>query len=382
MDFEVTIIGAGVIGLSIARTLSKKKINTVVIEKNSSFGEETSSRNSGVIHAGIYYPKSSKKSEFCKQGNKLLYEYIKERKIDFLNCGKLIVACNELENDLLLNLKKNAKDIGTNLIYLNKKETAKIEPQLNVYSSLLSSTTGILDIHNFMLNLETDIINNQGLVIYNTEVSKIIPDQEKIKFLLKNDNKTYKTRILINSSGLNSHKLAKKIKSLDPKIIPKINYIKGDYFKLVGSSPFKKLIYPLPSRNSLGIHSTINLNDETIFGPDEELIDKITYKIKSNKKKKFVDKIKKYWPEIEKREIRADYSGIRTTSVSNDFIIHSREDHKINGLVVEPNSNSIAEAILYYFSDDNIEYGMNQSIKIKKEEYSWSNFTSSILKNT
>ena len=109
MDFEVTIIGAGVIGLSIAKALSKKKINTVVIEKNHSFGEETSSRNSGVIHAGIYYPKSSKKSEFCKQGNKLLYKYLKERKIDFLNCGKLIVASNEQENDLLLKLKKMLK---------------------------------------------------------------------------------------------------------------------------------------------------------------------------------------------------------------------------------------------------------------------------------
>ena len=126
MDFDVTIIGAGVIGLSIARALSEKKLNTVVIEKNPSFGEETSSRNSGVIHAGIYYPRSSKKSEFCKQGNKLLYKYIKERKIDFHNCGKLIVASNERENDLLLKLKKNAQDIGTDLNYLNKKETNEI----------------------------------------------------------------------------------------------------------------------------------------------------------------------------------------------------------------------------------------------------------------
>jgi L-2-hydroxyglutarate oxidase LhgO len=238
-----------------------------------------------------------------------------------------------MENNFLLNLKKKAKDIGTNLIYLNKKETAKIEPQLNVYSSLLSSTTGILDIHNFMLNLETDIINNQGLIIYNSEVIKIKPDEDRIEFFLKNDNKTYKTRVLINSSGLNSHKLAKKIKSLNPKTIPKINYIKGDYFKLVGSSPFKKLIYPLPSKNSLGIHSTMNLYNQTIFGPDEEFIDKVTYKIKSNKKKKFVDNIKKYWPDIKKREIQPDYSGIRTTSISNDFIIQSREDHKINGLI-------------------------------------------------
>ena len=125
MDFEVTIIGAGVIGLSIAKALSKKKINTVVIEKNHNFGEETSSRNSGVIYAGIYYPKFSKKSAFCKQGNKLLYKYLKERKIGFLNCGKLIVASNQQENDLLLKLKKNAQEIGTDLIYLNKKETVK-----------------------------------------------------------------------------------------------------------------------------------------------------------------------------------------------------------------------------------------------------------------
>ena len=333
MDFEVTVIGAGVIGLSIARKMCKKNFNTILIEKNKSFGKETSSRNSGVIHAGIYYTKSSKKYNFCKTGNKLLYKYIKEKKIDHLKCGKLIVASCKSEDGLLQDIKKNASKNGINLIYYNRKQTIKIEPQLNVYSSLFSPTTGTLDVHQFMLNLENDIINNKGLITYNSEVEEIWPEDKLIKFKIKNENKIFKTRILINSAGLFSHKLAKKIKFLNLETIPKINFIKGDYFKLIGRSPFKKLIYPLPSRNSLGIHSTINCNNETIFGPDEELVDNISYNIKSKKKKKFIDSIKKYWPEIEKREIQPDYSGIRTTSISNDFIIQSKENHKINGLI-------------------------------------------------
>ena len=333
MDFEVTVIGAGVIGLCIARKMCKKNFDTVVIEKNKSFGKETSSRNSGVIHAGIYYTKSSKKSIFCKTGNKLLYEYIKEKKINHLKCGKLIVASCKSEDVLLKDIKKNASKNGVNLIYYNRKQTNKIEPQVNVYSSLFSPTTGTVDVHEYMLNLENDIINDKGLITYNSEVEEIWPEDKQISFKIKNENKIFKTRILINSAGLFSHKLAKKIKFLDLKTIPKINYIKGDYFKLIGRPPFKKLIYPLPSKNSLGIHSTINLNNETIFGPDEEFVDKISYNIKLQKKKKFIDSIKKYWPEIEKREIQPDYSGIRTTSISNDFIIQSKENHKINGLI-------------------------------------------------
>ena len=333
MDFEVTVIGAGVIGLCIARKMCKKNFDTVVIEKNKSFGKEGSSRNSGVIHAGIYYKKSSKKSIFCKIGNKLLYEYIKEKKINHLKCGKLIVASCKSEDVLLKDIKKNASKNGVNLIYYNKKQTNKIEPQLNVYSSLFSPTTGTVDVHEFMFNLENDVINDKGLITYNSEVEEIWPEDKQISFKIKNENKIFKTRILINSAGLFSHKLAKKIRFLNFKTIPKINYIKGDYFKLIGRPPFKKLIYPLPSKNSLGIHSTINFNNETIFGPDEEFVDKISYNIKLQKKKKFIDSIKKYWPEIEKREIQPDYSGIRTTSISNDFIVQSKENHKINGLI-------------------------------------------------
>ena len=189
MDFEVTVIGAGVIGLCIARKLCKKNFDTVVIEKNKSFGKEGSSRNSGVIHAGIYYKKSSKKSIFCKIGNKLLYEYIKEKKINHLKCGKLIVASCKSEDVLLKDIKKNASKNGVNLIYYNRKQTNKIEPQLNVHSSLFSPTTGTVDVHEFMLNLESDIINDNttfNLRAYEIPLQSLIYIKISEKIFLNN----------------------------------------------------------------------------------------------------------------------------------------------------------------------------------------------------
>ena len=179
-DFEFTIVGAGIVGLAIARKLAIKKKNVLVIEKNNSFGEENSSRNSGIIHAGIYYNKDSLKSKFCINGNKLLYQYARERGIKHANCTKLIVSSDKIEDERLLKLKKNAELCGVNLKLLEKKDVKKIEPEVLCSTALFSKTTGIIDVHDLMLNFITDIENNNGIINYKSKLSKVLYENDKV----------------------------------------------------------------------------------------------------------------------------------------------------------------------------------------------------------
>tara|TARA_B100000579_G_C22827606_1_gene854093 strand:+ start:786 stop:1892 length:1107 start_codon:yes stop_codon:yes gene_type:complete len=331
-DFECVVVGGGVIGLAVARKLSMDGFDVVLVEKNASFGQETSSRNSGVIHSGIYYDKNSLKKNFCIKGNKLLYEYAKDRNLSFNKCGKLIIAKEKNEESKLLNIKLNAERNGIKLIYKSKSEIKRIEPNLFCYSALFSSESGIIDSHGLMLNFLIDIENNSGKVVFNSKVQSIMPQKNKISFTIDKKHK-FTTKILINSAGLNSHILATHIKNYNKKLIPKVKFVKGNYMKLIGKSPFKKLIYPLPTKNGLGIHSTLNIDGQTIFGPDDEEIKTINYEIKKQIKKKFVNSIKQFWPELQEKKIHYDYSGIRTKVARNDFIIQDFGVHGIPGII-------------------------------------------------
>ena len=284
-DFECVVVGAGVVGLSIARSISKRNKKVFVLEKNRRFGEETSSRNSGVIHAGIYYPKNSLKSIFCVKGNSEIYSFAKNRGINFNKCGKLIIANNPSEEKTLLKIKQNASKSRVSLKYKNNKELKKLEPNLNCLSALYSETSGVIDSHDLMTNFVFDIENKKGELVFKSKVNSINIEKEKIKFSI-NKNNFFTTKVLINCAGLESHLLAKKIKQLNKSLIPKINFVKGSYMKLASKSPFKKLIYPVPTKNGLGIHSTLNIEGQTIFGPDDQVIKKIDYNVSEEKKKK------------------------------------------------------------------------------------------------
>jgi L-2-hydroxyglutarate oxidase LhgO len=331
-DFECVVVGAGILGLSVARSISKRNKKVLVLEKNRRFGEETSSRNSGVIHAGIYYPKKSLKSIFCVKGNSEIYSFAKKRGIHFNKCGKLIVANNPSEEKILLKIKKNASKNGISLLYINNKKLKTIEPNLNCFSALYSETSGVIDSHDLMTNFVFDIESKKGELVFGCKVNTISIEKEKIKFSV-NKNNFFTTKVLINCSGLESHLLAKKIKQLNKSLIPKIKFVKGSYMKLTGKSPFKKLIYPVPTQNGLGIHSTLNIEGQTIFGPDDEIVKKINYNVSEEKKEKFINSIKKFWPEISKDKITCDYSGIRTKVKKNDFIIQDYNDHHLKGLI-------------------------------------------------
>ena len=326
------MVGAGVVGLSIARSLSESGFQVTVLESNSIFGQETSSRNSGVIHAGIYYSPKSLKAIFCKQGNNALYEYALKRNIKFKKCGKIIFARNYKETDKLFKLQKNAKKNNVVLKYINLQELKLIEPDLDCHSALLSDSTGIIDVHDLMLNFIVDIEKNNGKIVYNCKVGIEDILKDSIRFTV-NNTESYSTKIFINSAGLNSHKLAKEISKKKKYFVPYIKYVKGNYIKLTGKSPFKRLIYPLPSKNGLGIHSTINLSNQTIFGPDEEVVEDIDYNVNENILNKFVKSISSFWPNIESRKVGIDYCGIRTKVDGNDFIIQTFKDHKIKGLI-------------------------------------------------
>ncbi len=326
VDFEVTVIGGGVVGLSIARELSLSGKKVLLIEKNSSFGQENSSRNSGVIHAGIYYPHNSFKNKFCVAGNVSLYSYAKERGIKFSNCGKIIVATSKEQEKKLNQIILNAERNGLILEKLSQRHMKELEPELVGKLGLLSRTTGVIDIHDLMLNFITDIENNGGIISFNSEFSHSVNKTNHISFFLKkNEKEEVKTKSIINSTGLYSHLIATKIDGINADDIPVIRYIKGNYLSLSGKSPFKKLIYPLPEKDGLGIHSTLNLDGVTIFGPDTVEAEEIDFQVTKNIKEKFLKSISKYWPEVKNRNLNYDYCGIRPKHVNNDFSFFTKK---------------------------------------------------------
>ena len=326
-DFEFTVVGGGVIGLSIAKSLSSENKKVLLIEKNNSFGQENSSRNSGVIHAGLYYIKNSLKEKLCIQGRHYLYKYIKDRGIKYDKCGKIIVASSLDEIQKLKFIKKNAERLGIELVELDKKNLKEMEPDLNGSAGLFSRETGIVDVHQLMANFLIDVENNGGTIVFNTEFSEGFINQNSIDFIVNNQkNDVFKTKVLINCSGLNSYRVAKSIKNFQFKI-PKIRFVKGNYMKLEGDSPFSRLIYPIPQKDGLGIHSTICLSGETHFGPDTEQLKSVNFDVSRDLENKFKKSISKYWSKIKDRNLVPDYSGIRTKIVGNDFCI---QNNKIN----------------------------------------------------
>lgn len=326
IDFDATIIGAGVVGLSIARELSKSGKKVLVIEKNKSFGEENSSRNSGVIHAGIYYNANTLKDKWCAKGNARLYSYAQERKINFIKCGKLVVACNLRERKQLIKIKENAERNNIKVNLISKKKIEELEPKLNVEYALFSENTGIVDVHELMINFVTDIENSGGIINYNSKFSFSENSKKYISFYVNDDYSfKIKTRILINCAGLTSTILAKKIDGIEKKMIPKTRFVKGNYMSLKGISPFTKLVYPIPQRDGLGIHSTLNLQGKTIFGPDAVNIDNINFKGTENIEGKFKQSISKYWPGIIHRKLSFDYCGIRPKIETNDFMLMHKQ---------------------------------------------------------
>jgi L-2-hydroxyglutarate oxidase LhgO len=319
MDAEITIIGAGVVGLAISEMVSEEYKNVFVIEKHSTFGQETSSRNSEVIHAGIYYTKDSLKARLCVEGKRLLYDYCTKFDVPFNNCGKLIIATSDKEIAEIEGIRQIAINNGvTDLQLLNRKEIAELEPNIFAVKALFSPSTGIIDTHSLMKQFETNTINNGAQIVYGSEVKGIrkIPGGYEIT-LLDSDKKDYSftSQIVINSAGLPSDKVSEMIGIEDKDL--KIIFCKGEYFKVnaAKSKLIKRLIYPVPhpSMEGIGIHVTIDMGGGVKLGPDVEYLDTnvYDYKLSPEKQKAFYISAKKFLPFLEINDLSPEMAGIR-----------------------------------------------------------------------
>jgi len=341
---DITIVGAGVVGLAVARELSKTYKDIMVIEQESSFGQGISSRNSEVIHAGIYYPKESLKTKTCIEGRYLLYEFCSRNNIPHKKIGKLIVAIAQNEVKDLENLLKRGLDNGvTDLSFLSKNKLNSLEPQVEAKAAVYSPSTGILDSHSLMKNLVRAFESRNGHIAYNTKLIGI--DKVKDEYKLRVEDKRegifeFTTRILINSAGLSSDKVAAMVGLVEDEY--KLKYCKGDYFRVKNTKAqfISRLVYPVPleGRAGLGIHAILDLGGGLRLGPDDEYIDKIDYNIDESKRGIFYESVRKSLPFIQLEDLTPDMAGIRPKLQGpedgfRDFIIKDESSHGLSGFI-------------------------------------------------
>jgi L-2-hydroxyglutarate oxidase LhgO len=319
MDADITIIGAGVVGLAIAEKLSASHNNIFMVERHNTFGQETSSRNSEVIHAGIYYPENSLKAKLCLKGKRMLYEYCEKFSVPFKNCGKLIVATSESELPQIEDIRKTAMTNGVNdLVALDRIQIAGLEPNIFALKALFSPSTGIIDTHSLMKQYETNAVNNGVQIAYCSEVISVrqIEDGYEITILdADKNNYSFTTSVVVNSAGLGSDKISEMVGIEDDSL--KIHFCKGEYFRIrpPKNRLISRLIYPVPHPNmeGIGIHVTIDLSGGVKLGPDVKFLESndYDYKLTASKQEDFFRSAKRFLPFLEFDDISPEMAGIR-----------------------------------------------------------------------
>ncbi|MEY4506010.1 MAG: L-2-hydroxyglutarate oxidase LhgO [Pseudomonadota bacterium] len=340
---DVVVIGAGVVGLAVARALALAGREVWVLEAENAVGTGTSARNSEVIHAGIYYPAGSLKARLCVQGKSLLYAYCAERGVAHQRLGKLIVATRAEQVSALLGMVEKAQANGVHdLEMLNAAQARALEPALACEAALLSPSTGVIDSHGLMLALQGDMENAGGLLALVSPVRRIGLRQGTAQHpihVCTADGTELACRALVNAAGLNAVSLAHAMHGLDTQLLPKAHYAKGNYFTLVGKAPFSRLIYPVPEAAGLGVHLTLDLGGQAKFGPDVQWVqDPSDLQVDPRRGDAFYAEIRRYWPGLPDGALQAGYAGIRPKisgpqSASADFLIQGPGDHGVPGLV-------------------------------------------------
>ncbi len=337
---DCVVIGAGVVGLAVARALAQAGREVIILEASDVIGNETSSRNSEVIHAGIYYVPGSLKGQLCVAGKKLLYRYCEERGVPHRNCTKLIVATNQAQHGALAAIRANALGNGVDdLELLSGAEAKALEPNLHCVAALLSPSTGIVDSHGLMLAYLGDAEAHGAMLAFNSPVvGGQVADNAITLEVGGAEPMRLACRTVVNAAGLHAQRIARSIVGIPSQSIPPAHLAKGNYFSLAAKPPFSRLIYPVPEPGGLGVHITIDLAGQARFGPDVEWVDRIDYNVDPRRADKFYAEVRRYWPELPDGSLQPAYSGIRPKlgpagTPAADFMIQGPPEHGVRGLV-------------------------------------------------
>ncbi|MBK8175718.1 MAG: NAD(P)/FAD-dependent oxidoreductase [Rhodospirillales bacterium] len=338
---DAVIIGAGAVGLAVARALATEGREVLVLEAAETFGTVTSSRNSEVMHAGLYYPTGSLKARLCRRGRDLLYRYLAEHGVDHLRCEKLVIATDDAEIIQLDEVEARARANGVDdLRRLSGKEARGLEPALICRQALLSPSTGIFDSHGYMLSLKGVAEAYGANFAFCAKVIGGSVGENGIRLRVANDGAEIglACRTVINAAGLGAQGVARSLDGFPPGLVPRLYYSKGSYFSLNASPPFRRLVYPPPDHASIGLHYTRDLAGRGRFGPDAEWIDVVDYRVDAGRAERFYASIRRYWPDLPDDALTPDYAGVRPKLQSPqtppcDFVIQDPHVHNIPGLI-------------------------------------------------
>ena len=334
------VVGAGVIGLAIARAMAARGLETVILESEAAFGQGVSARNSEIIHAGLYYPAAWRKTLACVQGRRQLYAYAAQRGIAHRKVGKLVVAHGAEEDALLESLALKAGANGVEgLQQLSAAQARAMEPELRCTSALLSAESGVIDTHGLMLSLLGDAEAHGAAIAYRSPFDSAESHADGWVVRVGGDEPfELSTQWLVNTAALQAQAVAARVAGYSRSRIPPHHWAKGNYFKLQGRAPFKHLIYPVPVQGGLGVHLTLDLQGQAKFGPDVEWVDALDYRVDPRRGDAFYAQVRRYWPGLPDHALVPDYAGIRPKlygpgQPARDFHIDAPADHGLPGLV-------------------------------------------------
>jgi L-2-hydroxyglutarate oxidase LhgO len=338
-EFDCAVIGAGVVGLAVARALALAGREVMVLESEGAIGTGTSSRNSEVIHAGIYYPAGSLKGRLCVEGKELLYAYAQARALPHRRCGKLIVATSPAQVRTLEGIARRAAANGVgDLVLLDASQARALEPALACEAAILSPSTGIIDSHALMLSLLGDVEGTGGMLALKSSVRQAHCTPRGIELQME-DGTALRCRCVVNAAGLHAPALALRFEGLDARHVPAAHWAKGNYFVLGGRAPFSRLIYPVPEAAGLGVHLTLDLGGQAKFGPDVQWVDAPDdLQVDPRRGEAFYAEVRKYWPGLPEGALQPGYAGMRPKisgpgEPAHDFLIQGPADHGVAGLV-------------------------------------------------
>jgi L-2-hydroxyglutarate oxidase LhgO len=337
---DCVVIGAGVVGLAVARELAGAGREVIILDAANAIGTHASSRNSEVIHAGLYYPTGSLKARLCVEGRALLYAYCAERGVEHRRIGKIIVATDDREVTLVRRYAATGRGNGVDdLISLSTKELRELEPAVHCVEGFLSPSTGIIDSHALMLALQGDAERNRATLVLRAPVIAGEARESGIEIDIGGaEPTTLVCDSVVNAGGLFAQNIARSITGFPRERIPRQFFAKAHYFALSGRSPFRRLVYPVASEAHLGVHVTLDLAGAARFGPDVSWIDHVDYAFEASRESLFRDAIRRYYPALRDGALQPGYTGVRSKIVgpgepAADFMIQGPRDHGVPGLV-------------------------------------------------